>query len=315
MRAALALLVVSACAAPRVATVTPDDGNTGPRVLCVFAHPDDETTVAGALYKTATFLDGTVDMVLITNGEGGFKYCTLAERIYGHELTLEHVGRAHLPRIRRQEMLNGCALMGVHQVHFLEETDHRYTQDPIEVLGDDAEVWDLARIEAALDETLAAGTYDFVLTMAPSPTTHGHHQAATVLAARAVSRVAEAERPVLLGSVVETEDSGVPAAPLALAGFPETAVQGGKALVFDRTQKFGHRGRLDYRVLVNFVIAQHLSQGTMQLAMSRGLREHYFVFTGAPPGAHERAAAWLEALAAPQFPVREYGASAGTNAR
>jgi len=315
MRAALALLVVSACAAPRVATVTPDDSNTGPRVLCVFAHPDDETTVAGALYKTATLLDGTVDMVLITNGEGGFKYSTLAERIYGLELTLEQVGRAHLPRIRREEMLNGSALLGVHQVHFLEETDHRYSQDPLEVLGEGAQVWDIARIEAALDEVLAEGDYDFVLTMAPSPTTHGHHQAATVLAARAVARLPEAERPVLMGSAVETEDSGVPSVPLALQGFPETAVYGGKALVFDRTQAFGHKGRLDYRVLVNFVIAQHLSQGTMQLAMSRGLREHYFIFTGAPAGAHDRAAAWLEALAAPQFPVREYGASAGTNAR
>ena len=55
--------------------------------------------------------------------------------------------------------------------------------------------------------------------------------------------------------------------------------------------------------------------GTMQLAMSRGLREHYFVFSGAPADAHGRARAWMEALAAPQFPVREYGTSAGTNAR
>ena len=184
----LLLLPLSACSATDVVTVTPDAGNTGPRVLCVFAHPDDETTVAGALYKTATLLDGTVDMVLITNGEGGFKYSTLAERMYGLELTREDVGRAHLPRIRREEMLAGCTLLGVHQVHFLEETDHRYSQDPLEVLGEGAQVWDIARIEAALDEVLAEGDYDFVLTMAPSPTTHGHHQAATVLAARAVAR-------------------------------------------------------------------------------------------------------------------------------
>ena len=85
--------------------------------------------------------------------------------------------------------------------------------------------------------------------------------------------------------------------------------------MFDRTQPFGHKQRLDYRVLVNFLIAQHLSQGTMQLAMSRGLAEHYFVFSVSPDGAHERAAAWLKALEAPQFPVREYGVSAGTNAR
>ena len=223
-----ALLLLTSCAATNVVTVTPSGGNSGPRVLCVFAHPDDETTVAGALYKTATFLDGTVDMVLITNGEGGFKYSTLAEDIYELELTLEEVGRAHLPRIRREEMLDGCALLGVS---------------------------------------------------------------------------------------VESETSGPPTAPPALSGFLETAVDAGEALVFDRTQQFGHQRRLDYRVLVNLVIAQHRSQGTLQLAMWRGLAEHYFVFSGAPPDAHARAAAWMQALAQPQFPVREYGESAGTNAR
>ena len=125
----------------------------------------------------------------------------------------------------------------------------------------------------------------------------------------------EERRPALLGAAVETEDRGIPVAPLALPGFPETAVIGGKALYFDRTQPFGHKDRLDYRVLVNFVIAQHRSQGTMQLAMSRGLREHYFVFTVSSPGSAQRAAEWLDALAQPQFPVVEYGESAGTNAR
>ena len=312
--ALLPLLALGACASPELVTVTPGGGE-GPRILCVFAHPDDETTVAGAIYKTATLLDGTVDMFLITNGEGGFKYSTLAERMYGLELTREDVGREHLPRIRREEMIAGCELLGVHQVHFLQETDHRYTQDPLEVLDPGAEVWDLERISSKLSRLLSGGSYDFVLTMAPSPTTHGHHQAATILAARAVESMDEATRPVLLGAAVETEESGMPAPSLALIGFPETEVYGGKALYFDRTQPFGHKQRLDYRVLVNFLIAQHRSQGTMQLAMSRGLREHYFVFGVSPRGAHERTAAWLNALAAPQFPMREYGTSAGTNAR
>lgn len=315
MRASLCIwLLACSCAATEVVTLNRDTGD-GPRILCVFAHPDDETTVAGAVYKTATFLEGTVDMFLITNGEGGFKYSTLAERMYGLDLTDEDVGREHLPRIRRDEMLAGCEILGVHQVHFLEETDHRYTQDPLEVLGEGAEVWDLDRISGELDRLLEDGDYDFVLTMVATPTTHGHHQAATILAARAVERMDEERRPALLGAAVETEDRGIPVAPLALPGFPETAVIGGKALYFDRTQPFGHKDRLDYRVLVNFVIAQHRSQGTMQLAMSRGLREHYFVFTVSSPGSAQRAAEWLDALAQPQFPVVEYGESAGTNAR
>ena len=60
----------------------------------VAPHPDDEIAFAGALYKTSTLLDGRCDVAGITNGEGGFKYSTLAERIYGLELTDEVRTRA-----------------------------------------------------------------------------------------------------------------------------------------------------------------------------------------------------------------------------
>lgn len=314
LRAALLFLGVASCAIPDRVQVTPELEHGTPRVLCIFAHPDDETTVAGAIFKTATHLGGRVDMLLVTNGEGGFKYSTLAERMYGLELTREDVGREHLPRIRREEMLEGCELLGVHQVHFCGEWDHRYSQDPDEVLGEGAEVWDLEKIEARIAEHLDATDYDFVLTMAPSPTTHGHHQAVTVLTARALAARPEHKRPIGLGVSVESDTSGLPTLPAALVNYPETTMKAGPALVFDRTQPFGHRERLDYRVVVNFLIAAHRSQGTMQLAMSKGLREHYFLFDSAPSGAEERASEWMAALAEDQFPVRQYGASAGTNA-
>ena len=313
---ALALAGLAACRTGGVVHRAGAGGGQGPRVLAVFAHPDDETTVAGALYKTATFLDGTCDLVVITNGEGGFKYATLAERIYGLELTEEAVGRAHLPRIRRDELLEGCALLGVRRVVFLGERDHRYTTDPWEVLAGDAGVWDLERIEERLAELLAEGRYDFVLTMAPSSETHGHHQAATALAARAVGALPLERRPVLLGVAVESAGSGPPDPPRALEALPETQVVPVlESFVFDRTQAFGHRGRLDYRIVVDWVIAAHRSQGTMQLAMRRGLREHYFPLAVSPPDAGERARRWFADLAEPQFPVKTYGDSAGTNAR
>lgn len=310
-------LALAACRSPggHVETVTPRPDARGPRVLGIFAHPDDETTVAGTLYKTTTALDGVCDLALITNGEGGFRYSTLAEQIYGLELTDEEVGRAHLPRIRRGELLAGCALMGVRRVAFLDETDHRYTTDPLEVLGPQARVWDVAGVVERLRALLAEGTYDFVLSMAPSSSTHGHHQAATVLALRAVAALPDGERPVVLGVALETAEEGPPPRPSALEGFPETAVvERQAALVFDRTQTFGYRQRLDYRVLVNWVIAEHKSQGTMQLAMGLGLREHYFLFAANPEEAEERASAWFRALAGPQFEERRYGASAGADA-
>ena len=92
---AAALALSLGCRTPDTLRVTDRSGATGPRVLAIFAHPDDETTVAGALYKTTTALGGVCDLCVITNGEGGFKYSTLAERIHGLPLTDETVGRAH----------------------------------------------------------------------------------------------------------------------------------------------------------------------------------------------------------------------------
>jgi len=311
------LVVTGACRAndPNLQQVTDRRGARGPQVLCVFAHPDDESTVAATLYKTATHLDGACDIFLITNGEGGFKYSTLAESIYGVDLTDERVGRSHLPDIRRSELLAACEVLGVRQVWFMTQRDHRYTQDPLEVLGTTAEVWDVAHVERKLAQVLENGDYDFVLTFAPSGTTHGHHQAATVLAAQAVAALPAHRRPVLLGARVETSESGVPTRPEPLADYPVTAMAHSQpALIFDRLQKFGHRDALDYRIIVNWAIAEHRSQGTVQLAMSQGLREHYFLFQVNAPDAAGRALHWFKALATPQFETRHYGPSAGTNA-
>ena len=305
-------LLIASCAAPlgsKRVNVTAVDGDEGPRVLCVVAHPDDETAFAATLFKTATHLGGACDILLITNGEGGFKYSTLAERIYGLELTDEAVGRAHLPRIRRDEFLEGCVYLGIRDALFLNQQDHRYSQDAGEVLADDADVWDLVEVELAIDRALREGDYDFVLGHLPTATTHGHHQAATLLAMRAVKRMQISDRPVVLGATTR-ESASVD----DLHDYPESKVVAGPVHEFDRTQPFGHRDKLDYRVIVNWVIAAHKSQGTMQIAMSRGERERFFVLDTDSVDPHLRAAAWFKALSEPQFSTKSYGASAGTNA-
>ena len=163
--------------------------------------------------------------------------------------------------------------------------------------------------ELAIDRALREGEYDFVLCHLPIPTTHGHHQAATILALRAVKRMDRASRPVLFGATTNALMQFT-----ELPDYLEARAVEGPVHVFDRTQPFGHRDKLDYRVVVNWVIAAHKSQGTMQLAMSKGERERYFVLDTGTEGAHEKAAAWFEALKEPQFPKKVYGASAGTNA-
>jgi len=328
--AAAVLPALAACATgpPVRVLVTDAPRSSGaPRILVVNAHPDDEGACAATLYKAATYLGATCDLVVITNGEGGFKYATLAERYYGAELTREDVGRARLPAIRRAELLEGARLLELREVHFLGQTDHRYTQDVAEVLGPpgrlaellrgDAttpDVWDVPYVHAYLTRLMERERYDFVLTLAPRDTTHAHHQAAAHLAVAAASGLPEERRPVCL-AVDVSEDANEPAPTTNGRALGELAPAGsGGPFVFDRTQPFGHRGRLNYQILVNLLIAQHRSQGTMQLAMNRGQLERFYLFASNPEDAGERAAALFESLKGPQFPVREYGESAGTNA-
>lgn len=278
-------------------------------MLCVVAHPDDETSFAATLYKITTALDGACDVLVITDGEGGFKYSTLAERIYGCELTDEAVGRARLPEIRKREMLDGAQILGVRDVLFLEQLDHRYTTDVGEVLGPAAHVWNLELVRARLRDQLARGHYDFVFTLAPTPETHAHHKAATILAIEAASEIAPDERPIVLCARVP--DSNSPPRPATLAEWPVTQLAELAPFEFDRKQKFGYRDALDYRVIVNWVIAAHKSQGTMQLAMNGGEREQFYAFTIDPPRTQRVCDELFRRLREPQFAGKTYGESAG----
>lgn len=289
----------------RRVAVTDRDGARGPRALVVIAHPDDETAFAGTLYKWTTHLDGSVDVLVITNGEGGFKYATLAERLYGVELTDEAIGRAHLPAIRQHEIVEAARVLAVRSVTFLAERDHRYTTDLDEVLGPDARVWDLARVRRELSAALRREPYDCVFALRPTTTTHAHHQAATRLAREAVLASEAERRPALLiGNVSSASDA--------------PTEQNGESLPrpefsFDRLQRFGFQEKLDYRIVVNWEIAEHKSQGTMQLAMGRGEREEFALWGDESDATRARVRELFERLAEPQFESKTYGASAGTN--
>jgi LmbE family N-acetylglucosaminyl deacetylase len=280
---------------------------SGPRILGVVAHPDDEVAFAGTLYKTATHLDGACDVVVITNGEAGYKYSLLAERIYGLELTDPEVGRRELPAIRQREMTEAARILGLRDLFFLHQQDHRYTTDPGEVLAADAGVWDLGFVRQCLDALLRARGYDFVFVHLPTPTTHGHHQAATILALEAVARLAPGRRPVVLAGTGSGPTIGFPRAPDMLPGRPETRhLRDVGPFVFDRTQKFGFRERLDYRVITNLAMAQHRSQGTYLLMSGRSTAEVFVMFALQAPGAAARAQELFIRLAAPQFAPMEY---------
>src|SRR3954463_13755581 len=94
------------------------------KVLIIDAHPDDESAYAITVYKLTHELNGTADLVVITNGEGGYKYSTLAESYYGKKLVNEADGRKNLPAIREKEMRAAGKIIGISNYYFLQQKDN-----------------------------------------------------------------------------------------------------------------------------------------------------------------------------------------------
>lgn len=247
-----------------------------PRVLIIVAHPDDESCFAAATYRIAKELGGTVDQAVITNGEGGFRYSLLAEPYYGVKLTDEAVGRAHLPAIRKQELLEAGKVLGIRRHYFLEQKDEHFTQDAHEVLE---KTWRTKWVLARLEQLLRVERYDFVFTLFPDPETHGAHKAATILALEAAAAQPAERRPIVLGC----EDSArADARPVSFRGLDDYPITQPPATApsfqFDRAVKFGFKDALDYQIIVNWVIAAHKSQGLFQTGYNKYDLEDFALF-------------------------------------
>ncbi|MCU1263313.1 MAG: LmbE family protein [Bryobacterales bacterium] len=237
----------------------------GPKVLIVVAHPDDEYASAATTYRIARELDGTVDQVVITNGEGGYRYSALAESFYGVALSDERDGRARLPAIRKQEVLRAGEILGIRKHYFLDQKDSGFTNDPARARTDN---WDLRLIDATLTDLLKREHYDFVFTLLPTEETHAHHRAATLAAVQAVGHLEEDQRPAVLGAEPGRKRDGAP----KLEGL-------GPAFQFDRTSSFGYHNALSYEMVVNWMIAEHKSQGLFQTDYGRHDVERFWLLT------------------------------------
>ncbi|WP_457653952.1 PIG-L family deacetylase [Rhodocaloribacter sp.] len=284
-----ALLVLCSCAGRAAA-----QPEKPVRALIVTAHPDDEAMFAAAIYQITHALGGAVDLALVTDGSGGYRYATLAEPIYHLRLTDEAVARKALPAIRKRELMEGGSIIGIRNYFFLDELDHRYTLNVDSVL---AYVWDTDAVQKRLGKILAKGSYDFVITHLPIPQTHGHHKGATIMALEAVAKMDPAERPVVLGSFISSKADTSALAFTELPGYPLTRIRTDvPPFTFDRTTSFGAKGRLNYKIIVNWLIAAHKSQGTMQLLMNRGDLENFWIFALDVPNAVARTRALFENL-------------------
>ena len=189
--------VVLVLAVSGVTSVTAQGLTSGsPRVLIVIAHPDDDASFTGVVYQITHQLDGIVDLALVTDGSGGFRYSTLAEDIYGLELTDEAVAREHLPTIRKRELMAGGEIVGISRYYFFDQLDDAFSLDPAPAL---TRVWDADWVRDRLVRLMQDNGYDLVLAHLPFDEMHGHHKAATILALEAVQALPEPERPVVLG--------------------------------------------------------------------------------------------------------------------
>jgi LmbE family N-acetylglucosaminyl deacetylase len=247
----------------------------GPRVLVVMAHPDDESTFSVTLYKIVKEQHGTVDLFVITNGEAGFKYCTLAEQYYGVNLTDEQAGRTNLPRIRKKELLNAGRILGVSRYYFQDQPDARYGLDE---KGSLDSAWNVAIVKKHLTQLLKKKHYDFVFTLLPEPGTHGEHKAATILALKTIADLLPAERPIILGAI--TQNKPDPTFKFSrYADYKETeTTTDAPPFEVDRTASFSYRNRVNYKVIANWEIAEHKSQGFTQMTMNDGDLEAFWYF-------------------------------------
>jgi LmbE family N-acetylglucosaminyl deacetylase len=242
-------------------------------VLIVVAHPDDESCFSATSYRIARELGGRVDEVVITNGEGGFRYSSLAEAYYNLDLSQEGRGRARLPDIRKQEMLKAGRILGIGEFFFFGQPDQGFTQDIKEALAG----WDQELVSQRLQQILTTTHYDFVFTLFPINETHGHHKLAAMFALQGVASL-PGEKPVVLGCQNTSAQTTATPKWTVATGLPPVTLVGSTPFVFDRTRKFGFRDALDYQIIANWEIAEHKSQGLLQTDVNRYSREEFVIF-------------------------------------
>ena len=85
---------------------------SGPKILAVFAHPDDETFICGGTLAKYAKLGADITLVSATRGEMG--------RRVGNP---PFVTRESMPRTRERELHEACRILGVNRLEFFDILD------------------------------------------------------------------------------------------------------------------------------------------------------------------------------------------------
>lgn len=247
----------------------------GPKVLIVTAHPDDETMFPVTVFKITHEMKGSADLALITDASGGFNGM-VASSYFGMNMLDSTVGRKHLPVIRKKEMKESGAILGIKNYFFFDQRDDFYNRDEKPYLQNKR--WNTTYIDRRLDRILTAGQYDYIFCLLPHEGQHAHHKAASLSALRAVQRFKGAKKPIVLGG--QAMNKGYTFQFSELDGYPETRISpNAPVFTFDRSYSFGEDNKHSYMIVADWVKASHKTQsGDMNQAMHRGELETFWYF-------------------------------------
>ncbi len=145
----------------------------------VFAHPDDETGMAGTLAHYARGQGKVIANIYCTRGEGG-----------GNMVGTQ--GGPSLGVLREAELRDCLGRLGVRYCYFLDREDFAYTESlaiTLEKWGHEETLRRLVRLVRSLRPEVMV-----TMNPAPNPGQHGNHQAAGLLAVEAFDAAADPNR-------------------------------------------------------------------------------------------------------------------------
>lgn len=256
-------------------------------VLVIIAHPDDETLFAGFIHALTHKINAIVDLVCITNGEGGFRHSAPSEYLYGNlQLSNENIGRQHLPRIRKQELLASGRILGIRKFFFYDQLDLKYDRN-VEIVF--AEQWNKEFIIQQLEQTIKTGNttdgYDIMLIMLPSIESHGHHSASGLLALETIERLHQNKSiDIKIPTVIGGSEFTVNQLPTYTSHrLVEISSILPNQFRFNRTWKLSNTSSIpDYNMIVIWTCSEHKSQGGLiaeTLTLYARENEQYFYFS------------------------------------
>ncbi|WP_345209360.1 hypothetical protein [Mucilaginibacter gynuensis] len=88
----------------------------------------------------------------------------------------------------------------------------------------------------------------------------------------------EADRPVILGATLRNKSDNVQTFEWLKNYEYSRAVSSLPELSTDRTVTFGFQNKINYKVIANWELAAHKSQGATQMTMSKGDLEEFWYF-------------------------------------